>query len=643
MLKPLRFHAFFLFALVIFLFLISFIYWPGLNGPFLFDDYPNLSPMNNYGGITSFDNLLRFLFETQGSSGRFISLLTFVMNDQAWPASPFSLKSTNLAFHLINALLFVLVVKQLLTLVNFSGGEKYRYYIALIVALIWALHPINVSTVLYAIQRMAQISTLFSLIAMYVTLKFCSESALHSNLWAWVKYSFVFGCIVVVGVFAKENTFVTLFIAGLCIAVFVSNAEERCHYRSLWLLIFVFIPLLLFSLFYFYFSAETMGAAWLRRPFTMDERLMSEMRIVARYIWLIISPTSVGGGLYHDDYDISRSFTAPLSTFYCFLLNVFIIAIAIVFKKNRLFFIGVLWFYIGHSLESTFVPLELYFEHRNYFPMMGLFIAVLGMIQPLLGMQRLKWFFVGVALLLLPLLGFLTQQRVLLWGDEGRLFYTWSKEKPTSSRARSQYVGYLVNQGYFDEAKKEALDIREKIPDELSSYILNIYIECISGETIEEISVANAISVARVSGYENSSYVMLRSLSKRNLVDECGGFSNVDILRVFQSIGDNPKYMAGGLYASNYYYYLGELYSRLRQLSPAVINLDKAYEARPNITFPLIQAQWLADAGLFKDAYRYLDKARAAPPQTRYIKVSDDSQIHNVEKYIENSKSRWEK
>ncbi|WLQ14628.1 tetratricopeptide repeat protein [Hahella aquimaris] len=641
MLKYSRFCFLFLLALCFILVVVSVVYWRGLSGPFIFDDYPNLSPMNNYGGITSFDNLLRFLFETQGSSGRFISLLTFVVNDQAWPASAFDIKFTNLAFHLINSLLLILVVKQFMLLVYPGEKEEWLYGVAVIIALIWALHPLNVSTVLYAIQRMAQLASLFSLIALYAILRFCSTPARHYSLKEWIKVSTSFGIIMVVGIFAKENTFVAFFIAGCCISAFVSDPQAK-KYKDAWLAIFVFIPLIFFSIFYFYYSSEVMSAAWVRRPFTLDERLLTEWRVVVDYIGLIVSPGSVGGGLYHDDYEISRSIFDPFSTLICGGIIVFLVSIAIAMrKKNPLFYMGVMWFFVGHVLESTFVPLELYFEHRNYFPMIGVLIAMLGLAYPLVKKNRLEWIVAIFSIILIFFEAFLTCQRASLWGDEGRLFYVWSKENPTSSRARAQYIGYLVKNGYLDAAKKEASDVKSSIPGLLSSHIIDIYVKCYSGEKVEAVEVNEAVAIAGHAGYENASYSMLRALSEYDEGEACDGFTRKEILMLFKSMGQNEKFVSGGLYASNYYYYLGELYSKMRILGPAMESLDRAYEHRENIAFPLTQAKWLADAGLIEDAYEYLDKAKNTQPQTRFIKVSDSDQVRSVGEYIKTKEMHW--
>src|SRR5690606_11513930 len=46
-------------------------------------------------------------------------------------------------------------------------------------------------------------------------------------------------------------------------------------------------------------------------------------------------------------------------------------------KREPLLALGVLWFLVGHSLESTILPLELVGEHRNYLPSLGIVLTLL--------------------------------------------------------------------------------------------------------------------------------------------------------------------------------------------------------------------------------------------------------------------------
>jgi hypothetical protein len=61
------------------------IYYPGLKGGFLFDDYYNLAEMNRYGDPHDWEAAKKFI--TQGGSGptgRPIALASFLLHKDSW-------------------------------------------------------------------------------------------------------------------------------------------------------------------------------------------------------------------------------------------------------------------------------------------------------------------------------------------------------------------------------------------------------------------------------------------------------------------------------------------------------------------------------------------------------------------------------
>ena len=83
------------YSIIIFFFILVltvFVYWAGLQGNFLFDDYPNLQDLGTYGVIDSWDKVRNFISNGfSGPTGRPISLLSFLIDANTWPASPYSL------------------------------------------------------------------------------------------------------------------------------------------------------------------------------------------------------------------------------------------------------------------------------------------------------------------------------------------------------------------------------------------------------------------------------------------------------------------------------------------------------------------------------------------------------------------------
>ncbi|MBK8894755.1 MAG: hypothetical protein IPN64_12105 [Propionivibrio sp.] len=112
------------------------------------------------------------------------------------------------------------------------------------------------------------------------------------------------------------------------------------------------------------------GYAW--RDFSLGERLLTEARVLWFYLHMIVLPNLGEMGLHHDDFLISRG---PLSPgppclprpgYSCLRGERLRTAQQTADSHFRHAF-----FFVGHAMESTIIPLELVLEHRNYLPMLA--------------------------------------------------------------------------------------------------------------------------------------------------------------------------------------------------------------------------------------------------------------------------------
>jgi hypothetical protein len=135
-------------------------YWPGLNGPFVLDDFGSIAALGDRGGIVDWTTFKAFVFGGySGPTGRPISLATFLIDANNWPAESWPFKRTNLVIHCLCGVFLGLLIQQILRLLRFENRDIQLLSIA--AAGVWLLHPFMVSTTLYVVQPMAQLSTLF--------------------------------------------------------------------------------------------------------------------------------------------------------------------------------------------------------------------------------------------------------------------------------------------------------------------------------------------------------------------------------------------------------------------------------------------------------------------------------------------------
>ncbi len=82
-----------LFSLLVLSFLV---YFPGLNGPFLLDDFGPVAALDKYGGIHDWETFRLFVFgDKSGPLGRPVSLLSFLLDGTTF-IDPWRFKFTNL-------------------------------------------------------------------------------------------------------------------------------------------------------------------------------------------------------------------------------------------------------------------------------------------------------------------------------------------------------------------------------------------------------------------------------------------------------------------------------------------------------------------------------------------------------------------
>lgn len=452
-------------VLLLVLTICIFIYWPGLNGGYLFDDYPNLQELGTYGDINNWDKIRNFILNGfSGPTGRPIALASFLIDANTWPTSPYPFKYTNLMIHLLNGVL--LCWATLLLLKNYNYNEKKAIWISLVATAIWLLHPYMVSTTLYIVQRMAQLATLFTLTGIVGYLK--ARALLNRKpKQAYFYMAAVTITCTLLATYSKENG---ALLPLLILVIEFCNPNKNYKPTWQWRAIFLWLPsLAILTLILKYVTlAEN---PWPNRNFNMVERLYSETRIVTEYLFNLLIPQIELKGLYQDGFEVSRSLTKPITTLYSsFLLLILFISTFILRKKFPLFSISILFFFAAHLMESTVIGLELYFEHRNYTAALFLFLPLASGLYSL--REHINDHLVNfITVIILIILSFFTYERAKLWGNTEELQLYWAKISPNSPRAQNSIAEVLLNQGRYQESNQFLEQAIRRMPD---SALLNV-------------------------------------------------------------------------------------------------------------------------------------------------------------------------
>src|SRR5690606_2099767 len=448
-------------SLLFLLLLIAyFVYKPGLTGGFLFDDFPNLAPLGQQGGVRDWQSFSAFLSSGfSGPTGRPIALISFLLDDNAWPSQAAYFKQTNIYIHLLCGLL--LAWSTLLLMRLWGAEEKYATWIALLNMGLWLLHPMMVSTTLYVVQRMAQLATLFMFAGLV--------GYLHGRLllrsrpcaaYLWMSLSLILGTLL--ATLSKENGALLPLLVVVLEFCSASAVGRQPHWS--WRLLFLWVPSLL-VLGYLAQRINFTQDLWPSRRFNQPERLMTEGRILWDYLYQLWVPRIESHGLFQDGYLISRGWLSPPSTLLAAIGLAALFAAALLLRRYwPSFSLAVLFFLAAHLIESSVIGLGLYFEHRNYAAAAFLFLPLA------MSLLHLHKHISGSIVVLLCAFIFslwagLTWHRAALWGDNTRLQNYWAVANPESPRAQNWLAVQLFEQGRAGEGRKLLESASQRMPE----------------------------------------------------------------------------------------------------------------------------------------------------------------------------------
>ena len=576
-------------------------YWPSLNGPFLFDDVPNLSELGQRGGITDVDAFMAFVTGGQsGPLGRPLSLATFVLNGQDWPAEPLPFRITNLLIHFLNGLLVFFLSRSLLAT---SHDGETAHKLGLVCMALWLLHPLTASTTAYVIQRMTQLSSLFVLTGLlcYVHGRKILGAEPRRG-WAWIIGGM--GTSGLLAVLSKETgALLPAYALALELTAFRGAAMPAWQRKGL--LALLCMPLLLI-VGYLALRWDAMMLGFDYRPFSVSERLLTQPVVLAEYIRQVFLPQLSGLGIVHDDFPISTSLLNPVSTLFSLVFIVALLGLAVAWRKRwPLVALGILWFFAGHSLEAGPLSLELYFDHRNYLPLLGPIIAVVSLVPAL--PAKVKRLAPVLLVLVLCFQAFLTWQSARLWGNENLMMAVALLDHPGSLRARQHVANQTIIAGRYGEALNLQIDIATDFAAHTSTRLSILNLRCLTG-SLTPADVDETLSFVRSGSHDQQITGFLAPLLENAGNDHCAAFGPGEYLALLDALLDNPLIRGIGRTSGAIHYFQGLAHYRTGNTGAAVESLDRSFAVAPEIDIRLQQVVWLLEAGDAVAARHYLGK-----------------------------------
>lgn len=415
----------------------ALLYWPGLHGGFFFDDEANLVHTTQL-HIERLDvaSLAQAVSSGRaGPTGRPVAQLSFALSHYFSGLDPFAFKMGNLLVHLCCGVLVFLFARQLTLVVPSLSDKPNVRLFPLLLAAIWLLHPIQLLTVLHTVQRMTGLSALFLFAAMLLHAKARHPGSerrygLFAAAWliCWP-----------LSLLSKETGMLFPLFAAIW-ELFIRRPNAGGFDRLAKVLLGTALAGIVGgTIFLFSAAGDWLQAAYGQRAFSLTERLLTEGRVLWRYLEAIILPRLGVFAIQHDDLAVSSGLLQPGTTLPALLgIALFVVLAWRVRGRQPLVAFGIFWFLCGHVLESTFLPLELAHEHRNYVPVFGVAVIVAWGIDRLIdssNAERHRLAF-GLSAAVLLACAILTGLRAYQFGDELRRTQAEARHHPDSPRAQ---------------------------------------------------------------------------------------------------------------------------------------------------------------------------------------------------------------
>ena len=442
--------------------LIAIPYLNSLQSSWHFDDYCNIVSnerlhIDNLHPETLFES---FFAKPWGGGDwlyRPLPMLTFAINWYLSNERTFGYHLVNLGFHVLTALILFLTVLRLYETPKLKGTENDSvFFTAFLAASLWALNPIQVQAVTYIVQRMAVMAAFFYTAGIFFYIGARNADA-KKEIFSNCLYSAI--CFAA-AVGSKENAVSFPLSIFLVEIIFFQDLEHPKTRRIVFAGLAAIVAASAISGILLLFGGDALGMlrGYGARSFSFLERVLAQPRVLILYLSQIFYPIPDRLSFVHD-IELSTSLFHPWTTLPSILAVIGLLLLgAKVSKKMPFAGFSILFFFAAHAVESTILPLEIVFEHRNYLASLFLFVPVASAIhagisrfardKPIMGGAV---FFFTVSLLVSFGLG--TYTRNMAWKSEQTLWEDAMAKAPNSGRPCQCLAWYVFEpNGRYNEA-----------------------------------------------------------------------------------------------------------------------------------------------------------------------------------------------
>lgn len=578
-------------SLLVFLLLFVLIllaYANSLSVGFQFDDLLSIVHNRRIHTLNTFTDLSYWL----NPNNRPLGYFSFALNYSAGKLNPSGYHWVNIVLHSITSMMVFLLTALILKLKGTPTlSDKRRFGIAFLASALFALHPVQTMAVTYVVQRLTILSALFYISGVYTYLKgrISQQQKQHSRAWKWY---FLTALSFVLAMLSKQNAIsfpLMLFMAEWLILLPSDKKTplwQKITFLSGILLVTIMLVLGLVP-------SETDKISRIHYVFT-------QLAVLPEYFKLIIWPS----GLNIDHFVPVRESLWDGRVMFGLILFLGL-AWLIVYLRNKqlnLLGIGIAWFFIALSVESSIIPIsDVMFEHRLYLPLAGLIPAIVYGIDRMWQEKRKSLLIPAISVVLIAA-AWRTHARNNDWQDEYTLWKKSMQQYPDNPRAVNNVGLALKKEGNNSKALEYYNKALKLDPDMVEAMFNRGIVYFDLGKYTEALSEFNKV-IEMAPG-------KLDAFSFRALT--YGHLKMTD-----KSLSDFNRYIEMDNKSSIVFMQRGIVHEMAGNFANAADDYTKAMQLDPSRTILLVnrsRAHYMS--GQISEAYRDIVEAKAAGHET---------------------------
>lgn len=580
-----------------------FIYRPALTGTFLLDDLPTLGDLRS---VDDMNSALHFVLSGfAGPLGRPIALASFLPQASAIGLNAEPFIRVNILIHLLNGLLVFAFARKLG--LNALSDRRSAPALALGVTAVWLFMPLLASSSLLIVQRMTTLSATFVLAGLNAYLIARGRLETRPNA-ALLFMSLALVLATLLATLTKENGALLPVFVLVLEATILSPPQSLPRSRwSAWRGLFLAVPALLVFV-YLLSNIPYSGDIVAIREFSASERLFSEARILWEYLFNAFFGWGGQLGPFHESRSVDSLLTEPWTIV---ALAAWIVVIGTAFSTRRqhpVAAFAILWFLAGHLLESTTIPLELYFEHRNYLPIIGPVFAVCFLLFRIEGRYRLVWR--GAVALYAALNAAVLIGITSMWGKPLLAATYWYDQDPDSVRAVTTLTSQQLSTMGPDAAINTLREFASRHPEHAYIRIPELNLACMLRPHDNHTALANDLKSALTTvAHMPRTGEMLDQLLSTVAAGKCGSISPETVADLAAAVMQNPRYNQDIRYNQFHAMLMARIARVSGHVDETLEHLYRAIEFKPSDDLNMMTVTTLVAAERFQEARKFIDDA----------------------------------